>query len=369
MAHTITGLDVYSISTPIPNPVSDSSFTIPSAGMIVVRVTTSEGLSGYGTTFSVSVPTSVPEFILKTIKPVVIGKDPHAFTDIWNAMFSAVRSVGRKGFAFSALSAVDIAIWDLRGKILGLPVFRMLGGTKRQIPTYASGGWLSWTLDETIDIMKGWVNDGYFLVKMKVGIEGGRNLKGDARRVEAIRKAIGDDVGLLVDANGIWSSADAIRFADMIKEYNILVYEEPCTADDIAGLRRVREMTGLPIGTGENEYTKYGMRDLALGEAVDVVQLDVTRAGGFTEMMKVAAIAEAWNLQLAPHAWEGISAHLLSAVSNGLFLEKLDSTQELIFKKAVHDFPLPKNGLYEIPDLPGLGLNFDQEYLESSSIV
>ena len=369
MLHTITGLDVYSVSTPIPSPVSDANFTIFSAGMIVVRVTTSEGFSGYGTTFSVSVPTSVPEFILKTLKPVVLGKDCMAYEEIWNAMYGAVRQVGRKGFSYLGLSAIDIAIWDLRGKILGMPIFRMLGGTNRLIPTYASGGWLSWSLDKTIDIVKTWVEQGYFIIKIKVGIEGGRNLIGDAKRVESIRKAIGDDVGLILDANGVWTSPDAIRFAHMVRDCNILVYEEPCCADDIPGLRRVREMTGLAVGTGENEYTKYGIRDLVLGEAVDVVQMDIGRTGGFTEMLKVAAITEAWNLKLAPHAWEAISAHLLSAVSNGLFLEKLDSTQELIFKKAVENFPIPQNGLYEIPDLPGLGLNFDQEFLEGNNLV
>ncbi|MDR3231581.1 MAG: mandelate racemase/muconate lactonizing enzyme family protein [Synergistaceae bacterium] len=362
MSHSVNGVEVFWVTTPLDAPVSDSSFTIRNSGMVVVRVTTDSGLSGYGTTFSVA----LAEYMHKTLKPVVMGKDPICVEDIWNDMRGAVRSAGRKGLALLAISTLDIALWDLRGKILGLPIYKLLGGSKRFIPVYASGGWLSYSMEQTLEEARKNVADGYSVIKIKIGADGGRNLRADVKKVEAVRGAVGDDVDLIVDANGIWDPATAIRFAQMVKDCNVSLFEEPVDADDIPGLRRVREATSMPVATGENEYTKYGMRDLALGQAVDVVQFDITRTGGFTEMQKISAIAQAWNLKLAPHAWEFISAHLMSVAPNALYQEKL-SIQERIFKKAIFDYPLPKNGVYEIPDKPGLGVEFDLDFLQKNN--
>jgi L-alanine-DL-glutamate epimerase-like enolase superfamily enzyme len=364
MSFSVKDIEVFHVTTPLDAPVSDSSFTIRNSGMVVVRVIVNPELSGYGMTFSVP----VAEYIHRTLKPVVTGRDPVCVETAWNAMRSATRSAGRKGVALLAMSAIDIALWDLRGKILGLPIYKLLGGSNCLIPVYASGGWLSYTLEQTVEEAKKNVADGYRTIKIKIGAEGGKNLRADVKKIEAVRSAIGDEIDLIVDANGIWDASTAIRFAQMVKDCNVSLFEEPVDADDIPGLRRVRETIQIPVATGENEYTKYGMRDLVLGEAVDVVQCDITRAGGFTEMQKISAIASAWNLRFAPHAWEFAGAHLMSDAPHALYLEKL-SIQERIFQKAIFNYPLPRNGFYEIPDKPGLGVEFNLDFLQRNNLL
>jgi L-alanine-DL-glutamate epimerase-like enolase superfamily enzyme len=206
--------------------------------------------------------------------------------------------------------------------------------------------------------------DGYKTLKVKVGYDGGQNIRADARRVEGVRRAVGDAVELIVDANGIYDAATAIRFARAVAEYDVCLFEEPTHADDILGLRRVREATQIPIASGENEYTKYGCRDLVLAQAVDVLQFDVTRAGGFTEMAKISAITQAWNLKLAPHFWPQFSAHLMSAAPHGLYLETFPAPKGTPpDRKIITNQPPVVNGFYEIPETPGLGLAYNLDYL------
>ena len=367
MAHKITDLEVFWVGTPLPNPVSDAtSYTITSSSMMVVRLTTNEGFSGYGMTFSMNIAATLAEFITRVLKPAVIGKDPMCNEVIWQSMMRAMGYAGHRGMPTSALSAVDIAVWDLKGRILGLPIFKMLGGENRMAKAYASGGWTSMSTEEMTEEAELRVSEGYSVIKIKVGVEGGANPREDVRRVEAVRRAVGDDLEIIVDANGIWEPATAIRFAEMIKDYDISVFEEPVSSDDVSGLRDVRRATGMAVGTGENAYTRFAVRELVTGEAVDVIQSDISRTGGFTEMQKISAITEAWNMRFAPHAWEFAGAHLLSAARHGLYLEKV-ITQEPIFKKVMFDYPETKNGFYEIPDKPGLGLEFDLDFLRRSN--
>jgi L-alanine-DL-glutamate epimerase-like enolase superfamily enzyme len=262
------------------------------------------------------------------------------------------------------MSAIDIALWDIRGKILGQPIYKLLGGTKRLIPAYASVGFLSMPEDTVVEKSLEYVEDGYSTLKVKVGYDYGQNLRADYHRVEKVRRAVGDDIDIVVDANGIYDAAAAIRFARMAEELEISLLEEPTHADDIAGLARVRGMTGIPIAAGENEYTKYGCRDLLCADAVDVLQFDITRAGGFTEMTKIIALSQAFNKKFAPHFWPQFSAHLLSAAPNGLYLETFPTPKGVKEgDNIITNQPPVVKGHYEIPDGPGLGLTFDYEYL------
>jgi L-alanine-DL-glutamate epimerase-like enolase superfamily enzyme len=365
LAHKIKDIEVFMATFRPEKPMFDSSFILKTSGNAVVRVTTEDGLDGFGMTF----PEPVAEYIEKTLKEEVVGKDPLAVEDIWNDMFLSIRSSGRKGVALLAMSAIDIAIWDLRGKLLGLPVYKLLGGTRRKIPAYASVGFLSMPEDEVVQKSLEYAADGYKTLKIKIGYDGGQNILADARRVEKVRRAVGDGIDIIVDANGIYDAATAIRFAHAAADLDLCLFEEPTHADDIPGLRRVRSSCGIPIATGENEYTKYGCRDLLMGDAADVLQFDITRAGGMTEMLKLSAMTQAFNKKLAPHFWPQYSSHLLSPAPHGLYLEVFPPQKGTpAGGKVITNQPGIVNGCYEIPDRPGFGMEYDMDYLKKYKV-
>lgn len=246
-----------------------------------------------------------------------------------------------------------------------MPLFRLLGGTRREIPIYASGGWTSFSDDELVNEALTMVKRGYKNIKLKVGVDGGKNIRADVRRCGKIRDAIGPDIGFMVDANNAFHAADAIKLANAIREFDILLFEEPVFADDIPGLRKFAASTDIPLGTGEHEYIRYGARDLLMNDAVDYLQMDITRCGGFTEMLKVAALSQAWNVALAPHAMEHMHMHLASAAPNAIFLERLflfEDITGLVFK----DAPLPTDGMLVIPEKAGLGLELSADFIQAN---
>jgi len=362
MQHKISKVDVHLVSVPIKAGFSDATRKVETVGYTIVRIATDQGLEGFGITYHEVGGEATKSLILKNMAPKLIGRSPLETEVIWQEFFHYLRGVGRKGLMFCALSAVDIALWDLKGKIVNLPLYKLLGGNKTKIPVYSSGGWTSYADQELVDEMKSMVKQGYSLIKFKVGVEGGRNPRRDLERVRKVREGVGPEIGLLLDANNCWDSATAVQFANNVREYNIMLLEEPVFADDIPGLARFRRGTDIPLATGEHEYTKFGVRDLVLNEAADIVQTDGARAGGYTESLKIAAITQAWNLKFAPHALENIHIHLVSAVPNALFLERLLLYEEItaqVYKNA----PLPVNGFMEIPDLPGLGLELNMDFI------
>jgi L-alanine-DL-glutamate epimerase-like enolase superfamily enzyme len=362
MQHQISKVDVHLVSVPIKAGFSDATRKVETVGYTIVRIATDQGLEGFGITYHEVGGEATKSLILKNMAPKLIGRSPLETEVIWQEFFHYLRGVGRKGLMFCALSAVDIALWDLKGKIVNLPLYKLLGGNKTKIPVYSSGGWTSYSDQELVDEMKAMVEQGYSLIKFKVGVEGGGNPRRDLERVRKVREAVGPQIRLLLDANNCWDSATAVQFANKVREYNIMLLEEPVFADDIPGLARFKRGTDIPLATGEHEYSKFGVRDLVLNEAADIVQTDGARAGGYTESLKIAALTQAWNLKFAPHALENIHIHLVSAVPNALFLERLLLYEEItaqVFKNA----PLPVNGFMEIPDLPGLGLELNVDFI------
>ena len=364
MQHKIKSMSVHLVSVPVPPGLADSTWKIERAGFTVVRVITEQGLEGHGVTYNDgSGADAVRSLVEKGIAPRLAGRDPLATEAIWQELVQQFRGIGRKGLAFCAISAVDIALWDLKGKILGLPLYRLLGGSNPEVAVYASGGWTSHSEDALIDEVRGMVAQGYRIIKMKVGVDGGRNPRRDIRRVRRVRDAIGPEVALLLDANNCWDSATAVRFANSVKECDITFFEEPVIADDIPGLARFKQGTDVPLATGEHEYTKYGVRDLVLAQAADVVQADAARAGGITEMLKIAAIVQAWNLKLAPHSMEYMHMHLAAALPNTLFIERLNFFEPLT-AGLYRNPPVPVGGMLRVPEAPGLGLELNMDFLK-----
>ena len=363
----VTGIDVYIVRHAMEGNLADSTRKVEAVGFIVVDVSTDQGLHGYGLTYDEQGGEAIREFIKNVIEPRMKGRSPLDTAVLYEENYHLVRGVARKGLAFCAYSAVDIALWDLKGKILGLPVYKLLGAGRNVVPVYASGGWTSYSLDELVAEAKMMVSRGYDAIKLKVGVEGGNNPNEDLRRIKAVREAIGPDVKLMLDANNVWTSGTAVRFANRVKEYDVLFFEEPVPADDIPGLARIRAGSDLPVATGEHEYTRFGMRDLVMAGAVDVMQMDVTRCGGYTEMLKMIDVCQAWNLQVAPHGMEHMHMHIVAATPNAITLERLlmfEPVVDIVFKNP----PQPVKGTITIPDAPGMGLEYDMDRIRKVSL-
>lgn len=361
----ISDVQVYLVETRVKGHVSDATRNVGTIGYAVTIVSLDNGLQGLGITYHEVGGEAVKEFILKTLRPVLLGRNPLENEVLWEECFHYVRGVGRKGLAFCAYSAVDIALWDLKGKMAGLPLYRMLGGVKRKIPIYASGGWASYSIDELVDEVKEMVRRGYKYVKVKAGVNGDKSPNEDVRRIRAVRDAIGPDIGLMVDANNVWHSGPAIQVANRLRELDLVFLEEPVFADDIPGLAEFKRGTDIPLATGEHEYTKFGVRDLLLARAADYVQCDAVRCGGYTESLKIIGMTQAWNVFYAPHCMEYMHMHLMSAAPNAAFLERLLIFEELSDMVFVNP-PQPKDGYLELPDKPGLGLELNMDVLRDA---
>ena len=359
----ITGIDVTLCETRVKGNFADSTRNVETIGFAVVDVSTDQGLHGIGVTYHEVGGEAIRDFIKYAIEPKMIGRSPFETEVLYEENFHYMRGVGRKGLAFCAYSAVDIALWDLKGKALGMPLFRLLGGTNPEVPIYASGGWTSYSTEELVAEAKMMVSKGYKKIKLKVGVEGGNNPDEDVRRVAAVREAIGPDIGFMLDANNVWRAATAIQFANKIREYNIEFFEEPVFADDIPRLAEFKRGTDIPLATGEHEYTRYGVRDLFLNHAVDILQCDATRVGGYTEMLRIMALSQAFNKAFAPHGMEHMHMHLVAAAPNGVYLEKLFMFDEVV-KSVYLNAPEPVNGIMTIPEKPGLGLELNMDYIK-----
>lgn len=368
MTHRIKEISVHLVADTVKGNFNDATRKVETIGFTVVRVKTDSGFEGIGITYNEVGGEATKALIDYSIAPKLIGRDPLETEVIWQEMFHYLRGVGRKGLTFCALSAIDIALWDLKGKIFDIPLFRLWGGNQTRVPVYGSGGWTSYSDDELVAEMKEIVARGYRTIKFKVGVNGGASPLRDVERVRKVREAVGNDIQLLLDANNCWDAATAVQFANRIREYDVTFLEEPVFADDIPGLAKYKRGTDLPLATGEHEYTKFGVRDLIVHEAADIIQCDATRAGGFTEMLKIAGMTQAWNLKFAPHGMENIHIHLISAVPNATYLERLimfEGITGLVYK----DPPVPVDGYMEIPELPGLGLELNMDYIREKEWV
>jgi L-alanine-DL-glutamate epimerase-like enolase superfamily enzyme len=229
---------------------------------------------------------------------------------VWEELGRQLRNIGRPGIGFMALSAVDIALWDLKARLLGLPLVELLGAVRDEAPVYGSGGFTSYPLERLADQLAGWVADGIPRVKIKVG----RSPEDDPERLDAARVAIGDDVELYVDANGAYDREDAVawgrRYAE---EWGVGWFEEPVSSADLYGLRLVRERTPLDVAAGEYAFVPADFRNLLDANAVDCLQIDVTRCGGYTGFLRAAALADEFGIDVSAHCAPQASAHVCCA--------------------------------------------------------
>jgi L-alanine-DL-glutamate epimerase-like enolase superfamily enzyme len=332
---------------------------------LFVHIHTDEGTVGLGMAPG---QRAIREVIHQNLDGVLVGQDPFMIEKLWQDMYWRVRGFGRKGIAFQAIAAIDIALWDLKGKVLDQPIYRLLGPAHESVPIYGSGGWTNYSQDELVAEQVGYVERGIPRVKMKVGKDFGQAEREDIARLEAVRKAVGDDVEIFVDANNGYYAKQAIKMSQIFEAYDVAWFEEPVLADDIPGLAQVARATTIPVATGEHEYTKYGFRDLLTAGAADIVQPDIYRVSGITEWMKVAAMADAFNLPVAPHAVSLVSIHCAMATPNIKVVEVLGAEEHSNRVWWTETPPYDGGTWKPFAERPGLGLELNPDALKNNVI-
>lgn len=328
-----------------------------------VYVDTDEGISGFGFT-SVMNHFAVREYLTRVLAPFLVGKNPVDTEAIWHQMFQQFTLQATTGIVTCAMSAIDIALWDIKARALGVPLYSLLGGYSNRVQAYATFGLLSYSREELASIGQSLVEEGYTMLKMVVGIDGASNLGEDEARVRALRKAVGDDIGIMVDANKVFTRVQAAELARRLEPYNIAWFEEPLLHNDVAALAELRTRTRIPIAAGQQEGMKWRHRDLILGNAVDVLQTDVALVGGFSEAVKVAHLAQAFDLPITTNGYNcpHLNMQFVAAVANGWLVE-VHSMGQAISNTVFVDAPRVVNGWIVLPEKPGLGMEIDNDRL------
>ncbi|MBB2891896.1 L-alanine-DL-glutamate epimerase-like enolase superfamily enzyme [Flexivirga oryzae] len=333
-----------------PRPISNGLHTYDNVTHGVVRVYTDADVVGIG----ISAGRMGERQFLEMFCERVVGLDPLMSEHVWSTL-RVPKLYGRRGLETRAMSAIDLALWDIKAKVAGMPLYSLLGGFRTRIPAYVAGGYYAEgkSVDDLAEEMSSYVATGACAVKMKVGAV---PLKEDVERVKAVRAAIGPDVRLLVDANCAYTYYDAIQFARRIEEYDIFWFEEPVDSDDYEGMRKIANASPITLAAGENEYGKFGFRDLIATQAIGVLQPDVRYTGGVTEFMKIAAIAQSHGLDVCPHGDQQTHLNLLAAIPNALMVEYYPREFDPMWGKIYRDTPeINSDGTVTAPSVPGNG--------------
>lgn len=352
----IINMDIFGYSAPYRQPYSNSLYTYSSTDIVVCRLKTDNGLEGFGWTHGKDVVIKT----MQNLRDIIIGADPFCYERIWQNMYKP-KLFGRKGFETRAISAVDIALWDLMGKKAGVSVHKLLGGYSDSIPAYIAGGYYENDkyFEQLRFEMKENLKKGAKAVKMKIG---GASIPVDIERIDAVRDAVGPECKILVDANNAYNRIDALKMGRELDKRDIYWFEEPLSPDDLDGCSMLSSKLDTPIAIGENEYTKWGFKQILDCHAASILNADAQVLGGITEWRKIADMAQAYHVLLAPHGDQEIHMHLVGAMSNGLIAEYYDSNLNALLAPMFSEhMVLNENGMIDIPNRPGLGveINFD----------
>ncbi len=354
---------------------TDTMSTFRFHSWLIVEVASDSGEVGIGN--AALSPRVTKQVIDLYLKPILMGQNPFDYEYLWQHMYRRTIAFGRKGIGMVAISAVDIALWDLMGKILKQPVFRLLGGkTKAKIPVYASRLY-SQPLDELRKEAALYKSQGFRAMKVRFGwgpLDGAEGMQRNLDLVRATRETIGDEIDLMADAYMGWTFEYARRMIPLLADYHLRWVEEPVLPDDIGGYAALRALNVVPISGGEHEFTLYGFRELIDAKAVDVIQFDTNRVGGITQARKIQALAEAYEIPVIPHAGQMHNFHVVMSSLNSPMAEyfppvDVEVGNELfwyIFKGE----PLAKNGYIELDEnAPGLGLTIDEQALKKFEVI
>ncbi|WP_020202757.1 MULTISPECIES: mandelate racemase/muconate lactonizing enzyme family protein [Cupriavidus] len=377
----ITDVITHQLLVNVDEPFTSSrGWYYKTKGALVVEIVTDEGIVGWGDCYG---PAAVNRAIVETVlRAAVIGRDPFDVEVIWEELYNKVKDYGMTGMNISAISGIDIALWDIIGKACGKPVHKLIGGAFRtELQAYATGLYfrdMNRLVEEAVEEAQGYVEQGFGAIKMKIGLG---SIHKDLERVAAVRDAIGPKVQLMVDANHCFTVPQAINIGRELEKLDVHWFEEPISPEDVDGYVEVSRRLDMAIAGGENEFTKFSFRHLLEKRAMDIVQPDVCAAGGITECKKIATLAQAHSVQCVPHAWGtaiGLAAtmHFLASLPNcppclvpvHPMLEYEQTFNP--FRDELSTTPLTHTrGIVAVPTGPGLGIEIDREVLRKYRVA
>lgn len=364
------------VAAPVERPFTSSrGWLYKTRGSCIVEIETADGIVGWGECYG---PSAVAKAYIETqFAPRILGRDAFDVEVIWEDLYNRIKDYGGRGMATSALSGIDIALWDIVGKACNRPIHKLIGGAHRtEVTAYATGLYfidMNRLIEEAVEEAQGYVEEGFEAIKMKIGLG---DPKLDIRRVAAVREAVGDGVRLMVDANHCLTVPQAIRLGRELEQLDVEWFEEPISPEDVDGYAEVTRALDMAVAGGENEFTRWGFRDLVVRKAMDIVQPDVCAAGGISECRKIAALASAHGVECVPHAWGsaiGLAAtlHFLAALPDQppslrpipplLEFEQCENP----FRDHLSREPIVQTrGKVQVPTGAGLGIEIDRSVLD-----
>ena len=373
----IAEVNAHVLEARIDTPFSWSFNRADTRGGCIVEIVCEDGTTGWGECFG---PARLNAAIVKAFRPLLIGQDALATERIWQTLYNQFRDQGQKGLTVTAISGVDIALWDIKGKHFEAPVHQLMGGPLRtSVPAYATGTYRRDSgdpLDYIVEEVKGYVKEGFGAVKLKIGF----GIPEDIALIRAVREAMGPKIGLMLDANHGYDAIDAIALGRTVAPLDIGWFEEPVVPDDLGSYEEVRRGQPIPVAGGECEFTRWGFREVLTRRAMDIIQPDTCAAGGLSECKKIADMANAFGVRYLAHVWGtgiGLSAalHLLAVIPDNP--PRHTSRQPLLeFDRSEHPFrqvvlktPIEHdNGIVAVPTGPGLGIEIDRAALKRFTV-
>src|SRR6266699_6752549 len=325
----ITSIDSYVLTIPTPQPMARN---YAAQKLVVADISTDEGVTGlgYSLVFGGGGAEAVHAYLETRLKPALIGEDPLFVERLWEKMFRTDMGMKKQGVVAYALSALDIGLWDIAGKVAGLPLYKLWGAVTDRIPAYGSGGWSNYSEKELIAEAEKYAALGCKYYKMKIHHPDPRE---NRKRGEAVRRALGERVRMMVDVNQRLDVLGNIRQAALLEDLDLVWYEEPVLADDIAACAEVSENIGIPVATGENNYTRYEFRELIERRAARYLMPDVCRANGYSETLRIGRLAAAHSVAVSPHVVHELSLHIVGALANGFLVEFIDWVPPDLFEE------------------------------------
>ena len=360
MPTTIQAVETTALRFPLAKPIASALGAYTHVDATAVTLRTDDGLTGFGISAGLggAASAALAPYIDAELAPLAIGQDALAPEALWHRMWSPNKPRMRAGLGVWALSAIDIACWDLVAKAAGLPLHRMLGGFRDEVPVYGSGGWHTLTDEELLAECQAFVSDGITAYKYKIGTPR------DEERTALLRREMGEGLTLFADANQRFTVMEALETARMLADYDVAWIEEPVLADSTDDLAEVATSSPVPVAAGENVYFRWGFREICDRRAASYLQPDVGRCGGVTEFMKVAHLADAYNLSLSSHLWHELSISLVGAVSAGFMVEYA----ELIPADALTRAFQVVDGHIMVPEVPGHGVEVTPEAMKRFAV-
>jgi L-alanine-DL-glutamate epimerase-like enolase superfamily enzyme len=352
----ITSVESLILTVPTSKPIS---LEFDHHKLVVAHIATDEGITGlgYSLAFGGGGAEAIKVYLDTRLTPLLLGEDPLFVERLWQRMFRGDRGIKRQGVAAYALAALDIGLWDIAGRAARLPLYKLWGAVTDRVPAYGSGGWGRYGVDDLVGEAERYAAMGCRYYKMKIHDPDPRE---NRRRVEAVRRAVGDRVRLMVDVNQRLDVLANQRQAALLEDFDLVWYEEPVLADDLAACAEVAHSIRIPVATGENNYTRFEFRELCERRAARYLMPDVCRANGFSETLRIGHLAAAHQVALSPHVVHELSLHVVGALANGFLVEFIDWTPADLFE----GMPACEDGQFRIPDRPGHGVTLARGAVE-----